>query len=83
MISGVNPIKKQHVETKKLNFVLEYYDTKNLPQDFKVYGPDSDDADALISSVALKKFSKNDEYFLTPSIAKYEGWIFGSKINNI
>ena len=83
MITGVNPIKKQHVETKKLNFALEYYGTKKLPQDFKVYGPDSDDADALISSVALKKFSKNDEYFLTPTIAKYEGWIFGSKINNI
>ncbi len=81
--AGVKPIKKEHIKKNKLNMVLEYFDAKHLPKNFEIRGPDADDADALVSSLALKKYSKNVKYFEVPKLANYEGWIFGSKETNL
>ena len=49
---------------------------------FKMFGPDQDEADAIISVAALKYFSKNIKYWKTHKAAKKEGWIYGVKFIN-
>ena len=46
-----------------------------------MFGPDQDEADAIISVAALKYFSDNIEYWEVPKIARKEGWIYGVKSN--
>ena len=47
-----------------------------------MFGPDQDEADAIISAAALKYFSKNKKYWKVHKSAKKEGWIYGVKFIN-
>ena len=47
-----------------------------------MFGPDQDEADAIISAAALKFFSNNEQYWKIHKAAKKEGWIYGVKFIN-
>jgi hypothetical protein len=48
-----------------------------LPNNQIIKGPDQDDADAIISSAALRFLSRNDKSWRVPNNSQKEGWIFG------
>ena len=64
-----------------INSCLKHYNCASVSKDLKIYGPDQDEADAIISVAALKYFSDNIEYWEVPKIARKEGWIYGVKSN--
>ena len=62
---------------KKINEALHFYNCKTLPENVIIGGPDQDDADAIISSAAMRFFCKNSLVWDVPNVSKKEGWIFG------
>ncbi|MDA7693082.1 hypothetical protein N8801_02005 [Alphaproteobacteria bacterium] len=76
-IAGVKPDKKIGYTLENINKALTFFETNNLSKNIKIEGPDQDDADAIISSAALRFFSRKDNYWNVPSVSKKEGWIFG------
>ena len=70
---------------KKIDFInnaLKKYDCLPVSKNFKMFGPDQDEADAIISVAALKYFSQNKKYWKVHKAAKKEGWIYGVKFIN-
>lgn len=76
-MGGVTPVKGAQAQKENLNKALAYFGTNQVAGDFIAAGPDNDDADALISSAALRHFSSDKMMWHAPEIARREGWIFG------
>lgn len=76
---NIKPEKNLGYTIEKINTCLKKYNCFPLQKNFKMYGPDQDEADAIISVAALKYFSKKKDYWHLPIIAKKEGWIYGVK----
>ena len=70
-------IVKKDIRSLSLRELCSFFETNNLSKNTKIEGPDQDDADAIISSAALRFFSRKDNYWNVPSVSKKEGWIFG------
>lgn len=75
------PDKKLGYTIEKINSCLKCYKCSAVSKDLKMYGPDQDEADAIVSVAALKYFSNKTEYWNVPNTAKNEGWIYGVKYN--
>ena len=54
-----------------------FFNSKALKNNYIIRGPDQDDADAIISSAALRYFSSQKDVWDVPNVSKKEGWIFG------
>lgn len=78
---NVRPDKQLGYTIEIINSCLKHYNCAPVSKDLEIYGPDQDEADAIISVAALKYFSDNIEYWEVPKIAKKEGWIYGVKYN--
>ena len=78
-LAGINPIKGAQAKHQALNHALAFYNSQPVPADFIADGPDHDEADALISSAALRYFAHMPAQWHVPDKARYEGWIFGLK----
>ena len=76
-LSSVKPSKKFGYTLENINKSLDFFNSHSLNKDQVIGGPDQDDADAIISSAALRYFSAQKNVWDTPSISKKEGWIFG------
>ncbi len=76
-LAGINAIKGNHAQVTMLNKALAFFGSNPLPDDFIANGPDFDEADALISSAAIRTLSAKQELWDTPASANQEGWIFG------
>lgn len=81
-LSGIRPIKGDHARIKVLNKALEFFGSELLPESFVINGPDFDEADALISSAAIRALAANKTNWIVPKEAMKEGWIFGVEYNN-
>ncbi len=81
-LSGIRPVKGNHARIEMLNKALTFFDSCQLPDDFVVNGPDFDEADAIISSAAIRALSKKKTTWMVPNAANQEGWIFGVEIDN-
>ena len=79
---SIKPKKNIGYTLNQINDALEKYNCLPVSKNFKMYGPDQDEADAIISVAALKYFSKNIKYWKTHKAAKKEGWIYGVKFTN-
>ena len=60
-----------------INSALNFFKSLSLPNNQIIKGPDQDDADSIISSAALRFFSRNKESWRVPNNSQKEGWIFG------
>ena len=78
-LAGIKPVNGAQAKPDALNAALAYFKTRPVPADFHAAGPDHDDADALISSAALRALSADKTYWQVPPSAQREGWIFGVK----
>ena len=78
-MAGINPVNGAQAEIQNLNHALSYFGSSPVGDDFIAHGPDGDDADALISSAALRHFAQDDSLWDVPEVAAREGWIFGIK----
>ena len=78
-MAGINPVNGAQAEKDNLNHALSYFGSAPVGDDFIAHGPDGDDADALISSAALRYFAQDDSLWDVPEVAAREGWIFGMK----
>jgi hypothetical protein len=76
-LAGVRPIKGNHARLDMLNKALAFFGSNSLPDGFVAKGPDFDEADALISSAAIRALASKPEVWSLPSCAIQEGWIFG------
>ena len=76
-LSSVKPVKNYGYTLKNINKSLSFYNSKVLNKNQIIGGPDQDDADAIISSAALRYFSSQKDMWNTPNVSKKEGWIFG------
>ena len=76
-MAGVKPQKNVGYTLENINKALNFFESNNLSKNIKIQGPDQDDGDAIISSAALRFFSRKDNYWNVPSVSKKEGWIFG------
>ena len=76
-MAGIQPDKTFGYDLNKINDALKFFESDNLNPNIKINGPDQDDADAIISSAALRHLSKNEKLWDVPIISKKEGWIFG------
>ena len=81
-LAGVKPIKGNHARLDMLNKALAFYGSNSLPNGFVPKGPDFDEADALISSAAIRALSVKQKVWNIPSCAIQEGWIFGVECAN-
>tara|TARA_B100001057_G_C22746010_1_gene909770 strand:- start:63 stop:941 length:879 start_codon:yes stop_codon:yes gene_type:complete len=79
---SIRPKKHIGYTLSQINYVLKKYDCLPVSRNLKMFGPDQDEADALISAAALRYFSKNLEYWKTHKAGKKEGWIYGVKFIN-
>ena len=78
----IKPKKNTGYTLDQINDTLKKYHCLPVSKNFKMFGPDQDEADAIISVAALKYFSKNIKYWKTHKAAKKEGWIYGVKFIN-
>ena len=76
-MAGIKPDKTFGYNLKKINEALKFFECDNLNSNTTINGPDQDDADAIISSAALRNLSKKKEVWDVPIISEKEGWIFG------
>ena len=76
-MAGIKPDKGSGYNLNKINCALNYFSTNNLCKNIIIGGPDQDDADAIISSAALRHLSKKKYCWSIPNNSKKEGWIFG------
>ena len=74
---GVKPTKKLGYTLQQINYTLNCFESNKLPKNTIIGGPDQDDADAIISSAALRCLSNKKETWEVPMFSKKEGWIFG------
>ena len=81
-MAGVNPVNGYQASHEGLNKALRFFESDDVAIGFKAQGPDRDDADALISSAALRALSKDTDCWRIHSKAQREGWIFGVKSDN-
>ena len=79
---SIKPKKNTGYTLDQINDALKKYNCLPVSKNFKMFGPDQDEADAIISVAALKYFSKNIKYWNTHKAAKKEGWIYGVKFIN-
>ncbi len=79
---SIKPKKNTGYTLDQINDALKKFDCLPVSKNFKMFGPDQDEADAIISVAALKYFSKNTKYWKTHKAAKKEGWIYGVKFIN-
>ena len=76
-LSKTKPEKKIGYTLEKINKSLKFFNSKPLKKNHKIFGPDQDDADSIISSAALRFFSTQEDIWNIPNSSKKEGWIFG------
>ena len=76
-LSSVKPVKNYGYTIKNINKSLCFFNSKGLNKNKEIGGPDQDDADAIISSAALRYFSSRKNIWNVPDFSKKEGWIFG------
>ncbi len=76
-LSSVKTVKNHGYTIKNINKSLSFYNSKMLNKNQVIAGPDQDDADAIISSAALRYFSSQQHIWNVPNVSKKEGWIFG------
>ena len=76
-LSSVKPDKNIGYTLKNINKGLSFFNSKSLKKNYVIGGPDQDDADAIISSAALRYFTSQKDVWNVPSPSKKEGWIFG------
>ncbi len=76
-LSNIKPKKKVGYSIKDINISLKYFNSNPVQKTIILGGPDQDDADALISSAAIRFFSSDKQLWYFPNEAKKEGWIFG------
>ena len=76
-LSSVKPDKNFGYTRENINKSLGFFNSKSLNKNQVIGGPDQDDADAIISSAALRHFSLQKDIWDTPKVSKKEGWIFG------
>ena len=76
-LSSVKPEKNTGYTLDNINKSLAFFNSQSLNKNYVIGGPDQDDADAIISSAALRYFSLQKDIWDTPSASKKEGWIFG------
>ncbi len=81
-LAGVRPIKGNHARIDMLNKALAFFKSNSLPEFFVPKGPDFDEADALISSAAIRALSAKQAVWNIPACAVKEGWIFGVEYAN-
>ena len=55
---------------------MKSINSKALNTNQVIGGPDQDDADAIVSSAALRYFSSQKHIWNVPNMSKKEGWIF-------
>ena len=79
---SIKPKKNTGYSLNQINDALKKYDCLPVSKNFKMFGPDQDEADAIISAAALKYFSQNKKYWKVHKAAKKEGWIYGVKFIN-
>ena len=75
--AGIKPDKVSGYNLNIINSALNYYSSNKLSKNTIISGPDQDDADAIISSAALRDLSKKENSWNIPNNSKKEGWIFG------
>ena len=76
-LSSVKPDKNFGYTLENINKSLSFFNSQSLNKNQVIGGPDQDDADAIISSAALRYFSLQNNTWDTPNESKKEGWIFG------
>ena len=76
-LSSVKPSKNIGYTHENINKSLSFFNSNPLDKNYVLGGPDQDDADAIISSAALRYFSNQKDVWRVPSVSKKEGWIFG------
>ena len=76
-LSSVKPIKNYGYTRETINKTLCFFNSKALDENQVIGGPDQDDADAIVSSAALRYFSSQKNIWKVPNLSKKEGWIFG------
>ena len=76
-LSKTKPEKKIGYTIEQINKSLKFFNSKPLRKNYKIFGPDQDDADSIISSAALRFFSKRENVWDVPNSSIKEGWIFG------
>ena len=79
---SIKPKKNTGYTLNQINDALKKYNCLPVSKNFKMFGPDQDEADAIISVAALKYFSQNKKYWKVHKAAKKEGWIYGVKFIN-
>ena len=77
MLTGIKPEKGNQAKIETLNKALAFFNSDQLSDDFIINGPDFDEADAIISSAAIRAFSERETTWVVPDAANQEGWIFG------
>ena len=78
----IKPKKNIGYTINQINEGLKKYNSLPISKEFKMFGPDQDEADAIISVAAIKYFSQNLNYWKVHKVAKKEGWIYGVKFTN-
>ena len=76
-LSKIKPETKVGYTLEKINTSLKFFNSKPLKKNHKIFGPDQDDADSIISSAALRFFSTQENIWDVPNLSIKEGWIFG------
>ena len=76
-LSKTKPEKKIGYTLEKINESLKFFNSRPLKNNYKIFGPDQDDADSIISSAALRFLSTDKKNWIVPNASKKEGWIFG------
>ena len=76
-LSSVKPVKNFGYTLENINKSLGFFNSQSLNKNQVIGGPDQDDADAIISSAALRYFTAKKVFWDAPNVSKKEGWIFG------
>ena len=74
---GILDAEKIGYTLENINLALNFFKSSPLPKGQIISGPDQDDADSIISSAALRFYSRNNEIWKVPKSSQKEGWIFG------
>ena len=75
--AGFNPARNAAADPAFMNAALAAYDSRGVGPDFTPCGADADEADAIISAAALRRFAGQGGSWTPPPAAALEGWIFG------
>ena len=75
--AGFNPARNAAADPAFMNAALAAYDSRGVGPDFTPRGADADEADAIISAAALRRFAGQGASWTPPPAAALEGWIFG------